>query len=152
MSTVRRILESKKKGFYTIPPDVTAYDALQIMADKDVGALLVVNEGNLIGIFTERDYSRKVILKGKSSKETAVHEIMTTMVFCVNPEHNIEHCMSLMNEKHVRHLPVLEDGKLIGLVSIRDVVNMVISEKENKIKELEGYIAGTNYEQDPSNR
>lgn len=141
MVTVRRLLDLKKKGFWTVAPDVTAYEALQIMADNDVGALLVVSERNLLGIFTERDYSRKVILKGRSSKETPVSELMTKAVLCVTPEDTTDHCMSIMNEKHVRHLPVLENGKLTGIVSIRDVVNMIISEREMTIKDLEQYIA-----------
>lgn len=141
MVTVRRLLDSKKKGFWTVAPDVTAYEALQIMADRDVGALLVVSERNLLGIFTERDYSRKVVLKGKSSRETPVSELMTKSVFCVMPEDTTEQCMSIMNNKHVRHLPVLEDGKLVGIVSIRDVVTMLIAEREKTIKDLEQYIS-----------
>ncbi|TAN38504.1 MAG: CBS domain-containing protein [Nitrospirae bacterium] len=141
MITVQRLLDSKKKGFWTIAPDVTAYEALQIMADQDVGALLVVSERKLLGIFTERDYSRKVVLKGRSSKETRVRELMTTSVLCVSPYDTTETCMEIMNTKHVRHLPVLDDDKLVGLVSIRDVVTMLIYEKESTIKELKEYIS-----------
>jgi CBS domain-containing protein len=141
MVTVKRILELKKKGFWTIPPDITAYEALQIMSDQDVGALLVVSERELLGIFTERDYSRKVVLKGRSSKETPVRELMTNTVHCVTPEDTSDHCMTIMNNNHVRHLPVLEDGKLVGLVSIRDVVNTMIAEREATIKDLENYIS-----------
>ncbi|MHB8880169.1 MAG: CBS domain-containing protein [Thermodesulfovibrionales bacterium] len=141
MVTVQRLLDSKKKGFWTIPPDVTAYEALQIMADQDVGALLVVSERKLLGIFTERDYSRKVVLKGRSSKETPVRELMTTSVLCVSPYDTTETCMEIMNTKHVRHLPVLDADKLVGLVSIRDVVTMLIYEKESTIKELKEYIS-----------
>ncbi len=142
MFTVKKLLESKKKGFYTIAPDATAYEALQIMAGKDVGALLVVKEGSIVGIFTERDYARKVILKGKSSRETPVRDLMTTEVYCVTPEHSIDYCMALMNDKHVRHLPVSENGRLIGVVSIRDVVNTIIFERELTIQDLETYITG----------
>ena len=149
MQTVQKILKAKKgQGFIAIAPDATAYEALQLMADKDIGALLIVKDEKIAGIFTERDYARKVILKGKASKETPVSELMTKNVYCVTPEHTIEQCESLMDEKHLRHLPVVEGDKPIGLLSIRDVVNMIISERENKIKELEGYITGTNYVQE----
>lgn len=141
MVTVRRLLELKEKGFWTVAPDVTAYEALQIMADRDVGALLVVSERNLLGIFTERDYSRKVVLKGKSSKETPVSELMTRSVICVTPDDTTDQCMAIMNDKHVRHLPVLEYGKLAGIVSIRDVVNLIIAEREKTIQDLEQYIS-----------
>lgn len=142
MATVQKLLEMKKKGFWTIDQTSTAYEALQIMADADVGALLVVNGDELLGIFTERDYSRKVILKGRSSKETLVRELMTTSVICVSPDDSVEHCMSLMNDKRVRHLPVTANGRLKGLVSIRDVVNVIISEREMTIRDLEQYISG----------
>ncbi len=142
MTTVQRLLEMKRKGYWTVKPTSTAYEALQIMADADIGALMVVSGDELLGIFTERDYSRKVILKGRSSKETLVRELMTTSVICVTPDDSVEHCMSLMNVKHVRHLPVLENGQIKGLVSIRDVVNMIISEREMTIKDLEQYISG----------
>jgi CBS domain-containing protein len=142
MVTVKKILEVKKKGFWTIAPDISAYEALQIMAENDVGALLVVGkEKDLLGIITERDYSRKVVLKGRSSKETPVSELMTASAYCVTPDDPIENCMSIMNDKHVRHLPVLDRGKLVGLVSIRDVVNMIISERETTIRHLEEYIS-----------
>jgi CBS domain-containing protein len=142
MATVRKLLEQKEKGFWTIMPDTTAYEALQIMAEKDVGALLVVEGSSLLGIFTERDYSRKVVLKGRSSKETPVSELMTISVYCVSPEDTTEQCMEIMNCRHLRHLPVLEGGHLVGLVSIRDVVKMIISEKETTIKDLELFISG----------
>lgn len=140
MATVKVLLEKKEKGFWTVIPETTAYEALQIMADKDVGALMVVRGSKLLGIFTERDYSRKVVLKGRSSRETPVSELMSTGVYCVTPEDTTEQCMAIMNGKRVRHLPVLEDGHLVGLVSIRDVVKMIISEKEATIKDLEQYI------------
>jgi signal-transduction protein with cAMP-binding, CBS, and nucleotidyltransferase domain len=142
MVTVERILKAKKKGFWTVAPDISAYEALQLMAAKDVGALLVVGkEKSLLGIFTERDYSRKVVLKGRSSKDTPICELMTESVFSVTPDDPIETCMALMNDKHVRHLPVLERGRPVGLVSVRDVVNMIISERETTIKHLEEYIS-----------
>jgi CBS domain-containing protein len=142
MATVRKLLEQKEKGFWTIMPDATAYEALQIMAEKNVGALLVVEGSSLLGIFTERDYSRKVVLKGRSSKETPVSELMTISVYCVSPEDTTEQCMEIMNGRHLRHLPVLEAGHLVGLVSMRDVVKMIISEKELTIKDLELFISG----------
>ncbi|MBI5101286.1 MAG: CBS domain-containing protein [Nitrospirae bacterium] len=142
MATVKSLLERKKKGFWTILPDTTAYDALRLMAENDVGALLVVRGSKLLGIFTERDYSRKVVLRGKSSKETPVSELMTESVYCVTPEDTTEHCMSIMDKSHVRHLPVLENGHLIGIVSIRDVVKMIIADRETTIKDLEQYISG----------
>lgn len=142
MASVRALLEQKEKGFWTVIPETTAYEALQIMAERNVGALLVVRGSKLLGIFTERDYSRKVVLKGKSSRETPVSELMTTSVYCVTPEDTTEQCMAIMNGKRVRHLPVLEGGHLVGLVSIRDVVKMIISEKETMIKDLEQYITG----------
>ncbi len=142
MVTVRRLLDSKKKGYWSVAPDVTAYEALQIMADRDVGALLVVSERTLLGIFTERDYSRKVILKGRSSKDTPVRDLMTESVYCVTPEDTMEHCMDVMDSNHVRHLPVLEQGNLVGIVSIRDVVNMIIGEREATIEDLKQYISG----------
>ncbi len=142
MVTVERILQAKKKGFWTVPPGISAYKALELMAEKDVGALLVVGEeNNLLGIFTERDYSRKVVLKGRSSKETLISELMTESAYCVTPDDPLEKCMEIMNEKRVRHLPVLDRGRLAGLVSIRDVVNIIISEREATIKHLEDYIA-----------
>lgn len=142
MVTVRSILEIKKKGYWTIEPETTAYEALEIMADKNVGALMIVGDDmKLLGIFTERDYSRKVVLKGRSSKATPVSELMTPSVYCVSLEDTTENCMAIMNDKRVRHLPVIEDGKLVGLVSIRDVVNILLHEKETTIKDLEQYIA-----------
>lgn len=141
MATVQRLLEMKTKGFWTVDPDTTAFEALKIMAEADVGALLVVRGYSLLGIFTERDYSRKVILRGRSSKDTTVGELMTEAVFCVTPGDTIEHCMEVMNSRHVRHLPVLEDGQVRGLVSIRDVVNMIIAARESTIRDLEQYIS-----------
>ncbi|MDP2156358.1 MAG: CBS domain-containing protein [Nitrospirota bacterium] len=142
MVTVRRILEIKKKGYWTIEQETTAYEALEVMADKNVGALMVVGDDmKLLGIFTERDYSRKVVLKGRSSKATPVSELMTPSVYCVSLDDTTENCMAIMNDKRVRHLPVIEDGKLVGLVSIRDVVNILLHEKETTIKDLEQYIA-----------
>ena len=115
---------------------------MQLMADKDIGALLVIEEGNVVGIFSERDYARKVILHGKSSKETLVREIMTSRVISVNIDQSIEECMAVMTEKRIRHLPVLEAGKLVGVISIGDVVKEIIAEQEFVIEQLGHYISG----------
>jgi CBS domain-containing protein len=126
-------------------PDAKVYDALKLMADKNVGAVLVMDADCLVGILSERDYARKVILHGKSSKETPVREIMTGRVVYVRPEQTTEECMALMTDKRVRHLPVLEDEKVIGVISIGDVVKSIISEQGFIIEQLERYISGTVY-------
>jgi len=142
MNTVRQLLTTKNSNICSVSPQSAVYDALKIMADKDIGALLVLENDSLVGIFSERDYARKVMLKGKSSKDTAVGELMVKNVVYVSPKNKIEECMALMTDKRVRHLPVLEDGTLVGLVSIGDIVKEVISEQEYTIKELEKYIQG----------
>ncbi len=142
MHTVRQILQSKGSDIWSIAPQETAYMALQIMADKDIGVLLVIDGGKLIGIFSERDYARKVILEGKSSKKTAVGELMTAEVFYIGPDATTEDCMALMTAKQIRHLPVMENEKLIGIVTLGDVVNKVISDQKVTIRELEKYITG----------
>ena len=142
MNTIHQFLANKKhKEVISIAPHRPVYDALVILAEYKIGALAVLDGDKLVGIFSERDYAREVILKGKSSKETPVSELMTRSVFCVSPADTVDECMAIMNDKHVRHLPVLEDGKLTGIVSIRDVVNMMISEREKTIKDLEQYIS-----------
>lgn len=142
-STIRQLLRVKGSDVWYIKPEATVYEALEIMAEKDIGALLVLDKANsLIGIFSERDYARKVVLKGKSSKETTVHEMMTSEVIYVGPETTIEDCMTLITAKRVRHLPVLENNQVIGIVTIGDVVNKVISTQEFTINELEKYITG----------
>jgi CBS domain-containing protein len=143
MVTVRRLLESKRRETWTIEPDVTAYEALQVMAEKNVGALMVVRKGQLVGVFSERDYARKVILKGRSSKSTTVGDLMTHRVYYVTPEMTIVDCMALMSDRRIRHLPVMEGGRLTGVVSIGDVVNRIISEQQITIQDLENYIAGS---------
>ena len=140
MKTLRQLLQAKAYGILSIAPDARVYDALQLMADRNVGALLVMDAGQLIGIITERDYARKVILKGKSSLDTPVREIMTDKVQRVNSEQTVEECMALMTDKRFRHLPVMEGNKLVGVVSIGDLVKEVISEQEQTIKQLESYI------------
>lgn len=145
MITVRKILGRKGGGVWSVNPHATAYEALQLMADKDVGALLVMDGESIAGVFSERDYARKVILKGKSSKSTFVTELMSTPVFYIEPDKTIEDCMALMTTKRMRHLPVLDKGILIGLVSIGDVVNALITEQKITIRDLEDYITGHGY-------
>jgi CBS domain-containing protein len=140
--TVRDILKKKGSVVWSVAPDTTVFDTLNLLADKDIGAVVVVDGGRPVGIFTERDYARQVILKGKASKDTPVREVMTTRVVFVLPERGIEECMAIMTDKRVRHLPVLEEGKLVGLISIGDAVKAVISEKELMIAQLESYITG----------
>lgn len=143
MTTVSQLLRKKGTDVVTIGPQATVFEALQRMADKNIGALLVVENDNLVGVFSERDYARKVILEGRSSKETKVTDLMTRNVFFVKPARTMEDCMVLMSAKHIRHLPVMEDGKqLLGIVTMRDVVKEIISNKENTIRELETYISG----------
>jgi CBS domain-containing protein len=142
MYTVRQILQNKGQQVWSISPAASVYEALQLMAARDIGALAVVQEDRLVGIFSERDYARKVILHGKTSRETRVDEIMTGRVVVVGPERTTEECMALMTEKHIRHLPVVEGERLIGLISIGDVVKAVISNQEFVISQLENYISG----------
>jgi CBS domain-containing protein len=139
---VRDLLQHKGPGVHTIGPKATVYQALEMMADKDVGALVVVEKDRIVGMFTERDYARKVILKGKASRETPVGDLMVREVLYVSPSDKVEHCMALMTEKHLRHLPVMDKDKLMGLVSIGDVVKSIIQHQEFTIQELERYIAG----------
>lgn len=142
MVTVRQILEMKGREVWSTSPEATVYEALKLMADKNVGALVVLEGDQLKGVISERDYARKVILKGKFSKETPVSEIMSTDVVTVLLHQSIEECMALMTTRRVRHLPVLEGDKLLGVISIGDVVKAIISEQEFTIKQLENYITG----------
>jgi len=140
MKTVQQLLESKRHGVASVAPETSVLDALKVMAEKEIGAVLVLDGDALAGIFSERDYARKVVLQGKASKDTPVREIMTEKVVCVHPEQTIEDCMGLMTDKRVRHLPVLQGRKVIGVVSIGDVVKEMLVEKEFVIKQLESYI------------
>ena len=140
MKTVQQLLESKRHSLISVVPSATVLEALKVMAEKEIGAVVVLEDGHLVGIFSERDYARKVVLQGKASKDTPVREIMTDQVVCVRPEQTIEDCMGLMTDKRIRHLPVLEHKKVIGLISIGDVVKEMLSEKEFVIKQLESYI------------
>ncbi len=143
MTTVAHVLQGKGHDVYSISPDAPVYDALKRMAEKDVGALVVLEGQRLVGIISERDYARKVILHGKSPSNTPVREIMSDKVFFVRPEQSIEECMALMTDKHIRHLPVFQGEKLIGVISIGDVVKAMISDREFQIRQLETYITGS---------
>jgi CBS domain-containing protein len=142
MKTVREILQRKGSMVWSITPEATVYEALQVMADKNLGAVLVIKNDKVVGIMSERDYARKIILHGKSSKETLVKEIMSSMVIYVNTSLSVEECMALMINKRIRHLPVIENGNLSGIISIGDIVDAVIDEKEFVIDQLVHYITG----------
>lgn len=137
---VKEVLDSKGHEFWSVAPDTTVEEAVRLMVDKGVGSVLVVDNGAVTGIVTERDFVRKVALEGKSSPHTPVAEVMTAHVLCARPDQTIEQAMALMTDKRVRHLPVLDDGEIVGLVSIGDLVKSVISEQQFIIKQLESYI------------
>jgi CBS domain-containing protein len=141
--TVNQILETKGKEVYSILSTITVYEALRIMGEKNVGALLIIEDNVLKGILSERDYARKIALKNKSSKETLVKEIMDEDLITVNPTDNLDHCMNLITTKRIRHLPVLSDGQVIGIISIGDVVMAIIDIQKNTIDHLDSYITGT---------
>jgi CBS domain-containing protein len=142
MKTVEQILDAKGSDVWSITPDASVLEAIKLMAEKEVGALLVMTGEKPVGIVSERDYARKVILKGRSSQKTPIQDIMTTHVVCVSPDQSIEECMALMTEKHIRHLPVMDGEQLRGMLSIGDLVKAVIAEQKLVIKELERYISG----------
>ena len=143
MTNIRQLLRNKGSDVWSVSSETSIVDGLQLMAEKHIGALLVIDSDELVGIFSERDYARKVVLRGKSSRKTSVGEIMTKMVASVGPDQSIQECMELMTEKHIRHLPVFENGELVGVISIGDIVKAVISEQEVIIGQLENYIAGS---------
>lgn len=140
MLAVRQLLQSKGHAVWSISPDASVYEALKLMAEKDVGALLVLEKSAVAGIISERDYARKVVLHGKSSMDTPVREIMTSRVYFVRTDDSIQECMALMTEAHIRHLPVFEQDRLVGVISIGDVVKSIIGEQEFLIEQLENYI------------
>jgi CBS domain-containing protein len=139
---VKDILETKGRDFWSVGPETSVYDAIKLMAEKEVGSVLVIEDDIIRGIVTERDYARKVALEGKASPNIPVAEIMTTHVLCTRLDQSIEECMALMTDKRVRHLPVVEGEDVVGVVSIGDLVKAVISEQQFIIKQLENYIAG----------
>lgn len=140
MKLVKHLLETKSADIFSVTKDISVFEALKVMMEKNISALLVMEYSSLQGIFTERDYARKIILQGKSSKETAISEVMTSQLLTIAKGDTIDHCMQLMTEKHIRHLPVLDAGVVIGLVSIGDVVKYVIQDQKQTIKQLESYI------------
>lgn len=142
MKTIRQLLESKGRDIWSISPDATVYDAIKLMAEKEIGALMVMSDAVPAGIISERDYARKIILKGRSSRETKVREIMTADVVYADAGHSIEECMALMTNKRIRHLPILEEGELIAVISIGDLVKSIIAEQKFVIEQLESYING----------
>ncbi|MES0883966.1 CBS domain-containing protein [Roseibium sp. SCP14] len=142
MTIIKQILGTNRRRILSIAPDDSVYNAIKMMADNNVGSLVVMEGGKLVGIITERDYSRKVILKGKSSPKTMVKEIMSTHVICVHPDETVKECMAIMTDKRIRHLPVIVDDEVIGVVSIGDLVKSIISDQQFVIEQLEHYIAG----------
>ncbi len=139
---VRSILECKGEALWVVRPEATVYDALTMLAEHDIGALPVVDNGALVGMFSERDYARKVALMGRASREMPVSEIMTSPVISITPEFRVGECMRIMTEHRIRHLPVVEDGRLAGMISIGDLVNSIISAQAETIQHLHSYIAG----------
>lgn len=143
MKLVKHLLDSKGRHIISILPDASVFDAIKLMADKSIGSLVVMDAGeNLLGIVTERDYARKVIVKGRSSRETRVEEIMTTDVMTAASDNRVDQCMELMTNRKIRHLPVVEDNQVIGLISIGDLVQAIIADQQEEIQHLEHYISG----------
>ena len=140
MKTVRDLLAGTSSELWSIGPDATVYDAIALMSERGIGAVLVLDGAKLVGILSERDYARRVILKGKASRETRVREIMTTELVTVTHERTIDDCMQLMTTSRIRHLPVIEQGALVGILSIGDIVKAMMSEREAQIEQLESYI------------
>jgi CBS domain-containing protein len=141
MIKVNQILKEKEAKLITISSDALVFEALQSMMKYNISAILIVDEGDLIGIFTERDYARKVVLVGKSSKDIRLNEVMTPSPIVISPEDNLEHCMQLMTDKHIRHLPVKHQNELVGMVSIGDIVKSIIEDQKQIIKDLKNYIS-----------
>ena len=146
MITIDELLRTKEnKDVFTVAPEDTVYKALQLMADKDVGALPVMKDGKPVGFFSERDYARKIVLKGRASLDTPVSEIMAPSAITVTPDHSVAVCMSIMSERRIRHLMVMEHGRLVGVISMRDLVEVTIKAEEDRIARLEDYISGQDY-------
>lgn len=143
MKLVKHLLDAKGRQIITVDPESSVLDAIKLMADKKVGALIVIQDGKLGGIVTERDYARKVIIKGRSSESTRVDEIMTADVLTTTSEQTVDHCMGMMSEGRFRHLPVVEDDDVVGIISIGDLVQAIIADQKEEIEQLEHYISGT---------
>lgn len=140
--TIDAVLHLKGHDVWSVSPDQTVFEAIRLLAEKNVGALLVMEKGALVGMLSERDYTRKIAIKGKSSRETLVREIMSTNLFTVTPRHTVQECMCLMNDQRVRHLPVIDNDRVVGVVSIGNLVNWIISAQDAAIGHLEDYISG----------
>jgi CBS domain-containing protein len=146
MRTVHDILQTKGTTVWSVTPDTTVYDALELMAEKNVGAVLVLDdEGCVAGVLSERDYARRVALEGRTARDTLAGDIMSTRVMGVRPDHTVEQCMAIMTDRHIRHLPVVDEDSLVGVISIGDIVKAVLSHQEFMIEQLENYITGTPY-------
>jgi CBS domain-containing protein len=146
MITVKMLMDSKKDtAMYSVSPTDTVYHALEVMAQANIGAVLVCDHEQMVGIFTERDYARKIILMGRQSLDTQIQEIMTKEMVTVQPEATLEECMAMMTKHRIRHLPVMERGRLVGMISMRDVVDTIIASKDSLITDLENYITGKGY-------
>ncbi len=142
MKTVKQLLHGKSHALWSISPDAMVFEAIKLMADRQIGALMVVEDARPVGIITERDYATKLALHDKSSRTTPVREVMTDRVLFVTPAHALDDCMALMNEHRIRHLPVLDQGQLVGVLSIRDLVQAIIEDRQFMIQQLENYITG----------
>jgi CBS domain-containing protein len=142
MTKIRQLLADKGETVLSVSPDISVLDAIKMMADNDIGSLVVLDGSRLVGIFTERLYAREVILKGRSSPNTAIRDVMAAEVVCIGPDHTVEECMALMTKHRIRHLPVLEDGQLMGIISIGDLVKSIIADQKYHIEQLENLIRG----------
>ncbi len=143
---IKNVLKDKtRNAIFSVKSDATVLEALQQMAEKNIGAVLVIDEGQLVGIFSERDYARKVILLGRSSNQTLIKDVMTSKLITVSSEQKLEEAMIIMSEKHIRHLPIVDEGELIGIISINDVVTSIIKDQKARIESLESYISGSPY-------
>ncbi len=142
MSTIADVLKNKGSDVWSVTSETSVYDAIKYMAEKEIGALAVVDNDKMVGIVSERDYARKVILENKSSKDTPVGDIMTERVIYTRPDQRVDHCLAIMNENHIRHMPVLGEEKLVAMLSVKDLVNVIIEEQQILIKQLETYIMG----------